>query len=86
VSAHSTPGPARPAKGCDLNPLRVYVFSTDQRHFFAPFLYAFGYIGLRICPKEATVTDILYLVLLIGFFAVSAALVYGCERLTGRRS
>lgn len=25
--------------------------------------------------------DVLYLVLLIGFFALSAAVVYGCERL-----
>jgi hypothetical protein len=26
-------------------------------------------------------TDVIYLVVLVGFFAVSAALVYGCERL-----
>ena len=30
--------------------------------------------------------DIFYLALLIGFFAASAALVYGCERLLGRRA
>jgi hypothetical protein len=69
-----------------VNQLRVYVFFTGRRHLFALFLYAFGYIGVRIGSKETTVTDILYLVLLVGFFAVSAALVYGCERLTGRRS
>ena len=30
--------------------------------------------------------DVVYLVVLLGFFAASAALVYGCDRLMGRRS
>jgi len=30
--------------------------------------------------------DVVYLLVLIGFFAVSAVVVYGCERLLGRRS
>jgi hypothetical protein len=30
---------------------------------------------------EATAMDIFYLVLILAFFAASAALVYGCERL-----
>jgi len=31
--------------------------------------------------KEATMMDALYLLILVGFFALSAAVVYGCERL-----
>lgn len=30
--------------------------------------------------------DAVYLLVFIGFFAVSAMVVYGCERLLGRRS
>ena len=30
--------------------------------------------------------DTVYLLMLVGFFALSAAVVYGCERLLGRRS
>jgi len=63
----------------------LYAFFTARGQVFAPFLYGFGYIGVGICSKEATVTDLLYLVLLVGFFAVSAVLVYGCQRLMGGR-
>jgi hypothetical protein len=30
--------------------------------------------------------DLIYIAALVGFFAASAALVYGCEHLLGRRS
>ena len=30
--------------------------------------------------------DALYLLMLVGFFVLSAAIVYGCERLLGSRS
>ena len=30
--------------------------------------------------------DVIYMVVLLGFFALSATLVYGCERLLRRRS
>jgi hypothetical protein len=43
---------------------------SQIEHVFAPFLYKFDYIGVRICSKEATVKDFLYLALLVGFFAV----------------
>jgi hypothetical protein len=31
--------------------------------------------------RDTTMMDLTYLLILIGFFAVSAAVVYGCERL-----
>jgi hypothetical protein len=57
------------------------VDATFLHHFYT----RLGRFGVRICSKEATVTDLLYLVLLVGFFAVSAVLVYGCQRLMGGR-
>ena len=30
--------------------------------------------------------DLIYTAVMVGFFAISAALVYGCDRLIGRRS
>jgi hypothetical protein len=34
-----------------------------------------------LCNEETAMMDIIYLALLVGFFALSAAIVYGCERL-----
>jgi hypothetical protein len=42
---------------------------------------------MRVClactvyAKEVVIMDVVYLLVLVGFFAVSAAVVYGCERL-----
>jgi len=49
--------------------------------FFALFLRARAYSALSQQPKDASMMDLVYLALLIGFFALSAAIVYGCERL-----
>ena len=42
-------------------------------------------VGIRcifiLCNKETAMMDIIYLALLVGFFALSAAIVYACERL-----
>ena len=44
------------------------------------------FIGLSVsCPvhfwRETTMMDLIYLLIVVGFFALSAAVVYGCERL-----
>jgi hypothetical protein len=59
---------------------------TRRAVIFAPFLCASAY-HLPSTPKEATMMmDVIYVVVLLGFFALSATLVYGCERLLRRRS
>src|SRR5215831_15297875 len=50
-------------------------------HLFTPFLCVFAYSAQVYYRKEAKMMDLVYLLLLTGFFALSAAIVYGCERL-----
>jgi hypothetical protein len=63
---------------------------TSSSHCEARFLHHFyarlATLSLTFCLWEATMMDLIYLAVLVGFLLVSAVLVHGCERLMRRRS
>ena len=54
--------------------------------FLHHFYTSFDTLSLTSCRKETTMMDLVYVAVLVGFFAASAVLVYGCQYLMGRRS
>lgn len=50
------------------------------------FYEGFGTLTIDFCRKEATMMDLVYVAVLVGFFAASVVLVHGCQHLMGRRS
>jgi len=60
----------------------LYAFFTTRLRLFAPSLRDGLYLPTHRCNASGgTTMDWLYLAMVLGFFAASAALIHGCERL-----
>jgi hypothetical protein len=70
-----------PRAGCVFI-LPAHLDPISLHHFYE----AFSTLSVDSCRKEATMMDLVYVAVLVGFFAASAVLVYGCQHLMGRRS